>query len=97
MAVFIADSAYMLSFFLYGGSLLLLLDWGLGLVPGAAWNPARRLLFRICFPVLKWNSRLFQNSPSSLGLHSLWAAFVLAALGRYGVPWLVLLSYSLRG
>lgn len=97
MGFLIADAAYFFSALLDGLALLLAFDWLLKIMPGAGLNSARRFLFRACFPVLKWGGRLFFRGALSPETGGLWLAVLLAVVSRFGVPWLILLGYSLRG
>jgi hypothetical protein len=97
MATLIADFAYLLILFLDAIALLLILEWLSHLAPGAALNSIRRVLFQLCLPFLKWSNRFFSVQSPFFNSRGLLTALLLIAIGRYGVPWLILLSYSLRG
>ncbi|HEY5037475.1 MAG TPA: hypothetical protein VIJ93_00225, partial [bacterium] len=78
-------------------ALLLIVEWLSHLAPGAVLNPIRRVLFRLCLPFLKWSDHFFSVQSPFFNSRGLLTALLLIAIGRYGVPWLILLSYSLRG
>jgi len=90
-------AAYLLSAFLDLAALLLILEWLLHLVPGAGLNFARRGLFLATYPFLKWSDGFFSLKWGSFNSRGFFMAVLLLLLSRYGIPWLVLLSYSMRG
>ncbi len=59
---------------------LLALEWFVFYLPGAQWNWARRLLFRICYPMLARADRFLFGSK----LRGLLLALILMGIG-YGV------------
>ena len=97
MAFFLADAAYLLSVLLLLAVFILSAEWLVHALPGSALNPLRRLLFRACFPLLKWSESFLLVKWGNFHFRGLLLAVLLLMLERYGVPWLVLLSYSWRG
>jgi hypothetical protein len=97
MAYLAADLAYLLLLLCDLGAFLLILEWLVHLLPGAGLNPMRRVLFRISFPFLRWSDRYCVMKWGSFHSRGLLLAVFLVAIGRYGIPWLVLFSFSLRG
>ena len=97
MAYFIADLAYLLALLCDFGAFLLVLEWLVHLLPGAGLNPVRRALFQLSYPLLKWNERFLVPRWGSFNSRGLLTAFLLLVISRYGVPLIVLYSYSLRG
>jgi hypothetical protein len=77
-------------------ALLLVLEWLAHLFPGAWPNFARRALFNAVFPLLKWNEHFLSIKWGPFHSRGLLLAVFLLAVSYLGVPWLVLLSYSLR-
>lgn len=77
---------------------LLFLAYGfLQLMPGTFGNSARRYLFNTCYPWIRFAERIIPVRFGSVDLTAFLAAAVLLALCRFGVPWLVLFGYSLKG
>ncbi|HUO58607.1 MAG TPA: hypothetical protein VMV05_10575 [bacterium] len=76
---------------------LLLLEWLVHLLPGAGLNPLRRSLFLMLYPLLKFSDRFLSFKWPGGGTRGLLAALILVLISRYGLPWLVLFSFSLRG
>lgn len=97
MAYLIADLAYLLAVLCNLGTFLLVLEWLVHLIPGAGLNPIRRGLFRVSFPFLQWSDRYFAVKWGSFNSRGLILAVLFLIVGRYGVPWLVLFSFSSRG
>lgn len=97
MAYLIADIAYLLSLLCDLGAFLLIVEWIVHVLPGAWLNPVRRGLFEISFPVLKWSDRFLSFQLDSFNSRGLLTALLLLIISCYGVPWLVVFSYSLRG
>ncbi len=96
MAYLIADLAYFLAILCNLGTFLLMLEWLVHLLPGAGLNPIRRGLFRASFPFLQWCDRYFAVKWGSFNSRGLLLAFLFFVLGRYGVPCLILFSFSFR-
>jgi hypothetical protein len=97
MVNLIADLSYILAVALNLAALLLVLEWLVHFLPGAWLNFARKGFFNATFPLLKWNESFLSFEWGSFHSRGLLMAVLFVALSRYGVPWLVLLSYSLRG
>ena len=97
MAYLIADLAYLLAILCDLGAFLLVLEWLIHVLPGAGLNPIRRGLFRLSLPFLQWCDRCFIVKWGSFNSRGLILAALFLIVARYGVPWLVLLSFSLRG
>lgn len=92
----VADLAYVLTFLLYLGALVLVLEWFFHLLPGPAFNSIRRNLFVITNPFIKGSDPVFLWKIGPVGLRGLWMALLFWIIARFGIPWLVLLSYTLR-
>lgn len=88
--------AYLLTILLDLAALLLILEWLVHLLPGAGLNFARRGLFLATYPLLKWSDGFFSVRWGFFNSRGFFTAVLLSLLSRYGIPWLVLLSYSLR-
>ena len=97
IAYLIADLAYLLAVLCNLDALLLALEWLVHLLPGGSLNPIRRALFRLSYPWLKWNERYLAPQWGSFNSRGLLTAFLLLVVSRYGVPLIVVYSYSLRG
>jgi len=97
MAYFIADLAYLLVIGCYLLAFLLVLEWLFHELPGSGLNFARRALFRISLPWLKWCEQFFSLKVGSFNSRGLFMALLFLVISRYGLPWLILFSYSLRG
>ena len=93
----IADLAYLVALFCNLGALFLALEWLAHALPGAWLNPLRRNLFGITFPILKFSDRFLSFRLDSFDSRGLLAALLLLAIGHYGVPWLVMYGFSVRG
>ena len=76
---------------------LLVLEWLAHLMPGAGLNPIRRSLFLMLYPLLKLSDRFLSFKWPGGGTRGLFAALLLALISHYGLPWIVLFSFSLRG
>lgn len=96
MAYLISNLAYLLTLICGLGAFLLVLEWLVHTLPGAWLNPVRKGLFEISFPLLKWSDRFFSFRLDSFNARGLLTAIFLLAVGFCGVPWLVILSYSMR-
>ena len=97
MTYLISNLAYGLSLLCNLGAFLLIVEWLVHTLPGAWLNPLRRGLFGICFPLLKWSDRLLSFRLDSFNVRGLLTALFLLTLSFCGIPWLVVLGYSLRG
>ena len=97
MAYFISDLAYFLSFLCDLGALLLIVEWLVHALPGAWLNPVRKGFFELSFPLLQWSDRFLSFRLDSFNARGLLTALLLLAVGFCGIPWLVVLGYSLRG
>jgi hypothetical protein len=97
MAYFIADVAYVLAVLFNLGAFLLLLEWLVHLLPGAGLNPIRRGLFRISLPLLQWSDGCFAIKWGAFNSRGIFLAALILMVSRYGIPWLILFSFSLRG
>src|SRR5690242_11651391 len=97
MGHFIADMAYLLLVLFYLMAFVLLVEWLFHLLPGAWLNSVRRLLFRISFPMLKMGEACFPLRIGAVDLTALLMALTLLAICRYGIPWLILWGFSIRG
>lgn len=97
MGYLIADISYFLSFLCDLGAFLLILDWIVHVMPGAWLNRVRRGMFEVSFPLLKWSDRFLSFQLDSFNSRGLLTAILLLVVSCCGIPWLVVLSYSLRG
>jgi hypothetical protein len=97
LASLIADAAYLMSAGLCGMAWILILGWVLHFVPGWRLNRVRRFFFRFSRPLLQWGEAHYPLRFASLEATPILLAVLLLALCRYGVPWLVLLSFAIRG
>lgn len=97
MGYLISDLAYLVALFCNLGALLLVVEWLVHALPGAWLNPLRRGLFEISFPILKFSDRFLSFQMDSFNSRGLLAALLLLAIGHYGVPWLVVYGFSVRG
>jgi uncharacterized protein YggT (Ycf19 family) len=97
MGYLIADLAYLLAILCDLGAVLLIVEWLVHVLPGAWLNPIRRGLFKLCFPLLKLSDQFLPFRWDSFNARGLLTAFLLLAISRCGIPWLVVFSYSLRG
>src|SRR5579859_6600684 len=88
--------AYLLTALLDLAALLLILEWFFHLVPGAGLNFIRRTLFQATYPLIQFSDRFFSIRWGSFHSRGFFMALLLLLLSRYGIPWLVLLSYPLR-
>jgi hypothetical protein len=93
----IANAAALLGLLFQLTALVLFLDWAVHHLPGAAWNPLRRTLFRAVQPFLSWSGRSFSVQWGAFDSRGLFTAILLLAAARWGIPWLILLGHSLRG
>lgn len=96
MPTLVAITAYFLLGLCYFGALLLVLEWLVHSLPGAWLNFARRALFKISFPFLSWSDRYMAFETRTFRARGLLTAMLLIVIGKYGVPWLILVSFSLR-
>jgi hypothetical protein len=97
MAYMLADIAYLTAVLCNLAALLLLLEWLAHFLPGVGLNPIRRMLFLVTFPMIRFSDRFFPIKWGGFNSRGLLMALFLIMISRYGVPWLVLLSYSIRG
>ncbi len=97
MAYLLANLAYLLSLLSDLTAFLLIMEWLVHVLPGAWLNPVRRGLFEIIFPLLKFSDRFLSFRLDSFNARGLLTAVLLLAVNWFGIPWLVVFSYSLRG
>jgi hypothetical protein len=96
MAFLISDFAYLLTVLLDLTALLLILEWFFYFMPGAAFNGVRKIFFYLTYSLLGWSDRFFSVRLGLFNSRGLFTALLLWGVGYLGVPWLILLSYSLR-
>lgn len=96
MAAILSDFAYLLMVLLDLIALFLILEWIFYFLPGASLNGIRKVFFRTTYPLLGWSDRFFSIRLGLFNARGLFTALLLWGVGDFGVPWLVLLSYSLR-
>jgi hypothetical protein len=92
-----SDFAYLLTILLDLIGLVLILECLFYFVPGASLNRIRKALFYLTFPVLSWSDRFFSVRVGLFNSRGLLTALLLWSIIYLGMPWLILLSYSLRG
>lgn len=97
MAYLISNLAYVLAVICDLGALLLILEWLAHVLPWARLNPVRKRLFEFSFPLLKWSDRFLSFQMDSFNARGLLTAVLLLVISFCGLPWLVILSYSMRG
>jgi uncharacterized protein YggT (Ycf19 family) len=95
MGISLAYFAYALTFVLHVIAFVLLLEWIFRWLPGAALNSIRRILFQVSFPFLKVGE-VFGFRWGKFDASPLLMIVILLLLSRLWLPWLVLLSYTLR-
>ncbi len=96
MATTIAILAYLSLALCYLGALLLGLEWLAHSLPGAWLNFIRRSLFKLSFPLVAWSEEHLAFEIGAFRSRGLLLAVALVIVGRFGVPWLILASFSLR-
>jgi hypothetical protein len=97
LAMLIANLAYFLAIGLDLMALILILEWLFHLVPGWQLNNIRRFFFGLSLPLLKLGEAYFPLRIGSFDFTAFFMAVLLLAVSCFGIPWLVLLSFSLRG
>ena len=76
---------------------VLILEWLFYLMPGGQLNGIRKELFNITFPLLSWSERFFSVRWGGFNSRGLLTAALFWLVSYFGLPWLALYSYSLRG
>jgi uncharacterized protein YggT (Ycf19 family) len=89
--------AYGIGAWLFVVALLFLAHGLLQLVPGTFGNSARRYLFNTCYPWIRTAERILPVRFGNVDLTAFLAAAILLALCRFGIPWLVLFGFALKG
>jgi len=97
MASIFSNLIYVFSALLRFTVLVLVLEWIFFFLPAVKFNGIRRVLFKISSFLLSWTSDFFSIQYGAFRFRGLLFAFLLWMASFYGVPWLVLFSYSLRG
>ena len=97
MGFFITDMAYLLALLLNLAAFLLFAEWLVHSLPGAGLNGIRKLLFEASFPLLRWSDLFLSVTGRAFHSRGLLTGLLLLMIEHYAVPWLVILSYSLRG
>jgi len=92
-----SDFVYLLVVLLDLIGLILVLECFFYFVPIASLNWARKVFFYLTFPVLSWSDRFFSVRMGLFNSRGLLTALLLWSISYFGMPWLILLSYSLRG
>jgi hypothetical protein len=64
---------------------------------GSQWNGLRKALFNLTYPLLLWSENFFSLRLGRFNTRGLLTALMLLLVSYLGLPWLVILSYSLRG
>ena len=96
MGISLAYFTYTLTLVVHVIAFVLLLEWVFRWLPGAVFNSVRRILFQASFPFLKVGE-VFGVRWGKFDVGPLLMIVLLLLLSRLWLPWLVLLSYSLRG
>ncbi len=89
--------AFFLVLLCYGYSLILMMEWLIHALPGSFLNPIRRFFFYLGFPLLKIGRGWFSLQWHGFDSRGLGLAFALWMIGRFGVPWLVIWGFTLKG
>ena len=97
MGYLLAGTAYLLALLLNLAAFLLFAEWLVHSLPGAGMNGIRRFLFQAAFPLLKWSDDFLSVKSPLFNSRGLLTGFLLLIIDRCALPWLVILSYSLRG
>jgi len=97
LGYFIADTAYLLALLLDLAALGLLLEWALHYLPGGGLNSLRKVLFQAVFLLLKWSDTYLPVKWGAFSSRGLIMAALLLLIVHYGIPYLVWVSYFLRG
>jgi len=97
MTSIFSNFAYLLTVLLDLISFVLILEFVFYFVPSALLNKIRKALFRLTFPWLSWSDRFFSVRIGLFNSRGLFTALLLWGVSYLGVPWLIILSYSLRG
>jgi uncharacterized protein YggT (Ycf19 family) len=95
MGICLAYFTYALTLVIHVIALALMLEWIFRWLPGVVFNPVRRILFQVSFPFLKVGE-IFGLRWGKFDAGPLLMVVLLLLLSRLWLPWLVLLSYSLR-
>jgi hypothetical protein len=96
MGFLIRDLAYLLGLLCDLAAFLLVLEWAIHHLPGPGLNFLRRGLFNLLFPFLEWGEKIFPFQWNGFKVRGLLLAALFWVMGACGVPWLVLLGFSLR-
>ncbi len=89
--------ALLLTLFCNVYALVLMMDWLFHSLPGSFLNPVRKLFFYLTLPLLKPCRSWFSFQWNGFDSRGLGLAFILWMLGRFGIPWLCLWGFALRG
>ncbi|HET9868872.1 MAG TPA: hypothetical protein VFR02_00025 [bacterium] len=96
MGMLLDMTAYLLTLLLHLAALLVALDWLFHRLPGAGLHPLRRALFRLLFPLRRWGDSLGLRR-DNMDFTPVFLIALMLGVGRFGLPWLALLGFSLRG
>jgi hypothetical protein len=96
MTSILSDFAYFLTILLDLIGLILVLECLFYFVPIASLNGTRKVFFYLTFPLLSWSDRFFSVRMGLFNSRGLLTAILLWSISYLGMPWLILLSYSLR-
>lgn len=97
LGTLITSFGYLLTVTGYGAVGLLVLEWLAHYLPGAGWNPLRRVLFQALFPLLSFSQRYASFQWGGLDSRGLLPALGIWVVARHGVPWIVWAGFQLRG
>jgi hypothetical protein len=81
----------------YGYALILMMEWLVHALPGSSLNPFRRFFFYLGYPFLKIGRGWFSFQWNGFDSRGLGLSLALWMMGRFGVPWLVLWGFTLKG
>ncbi len=89
--------SFLMVFLCYGYALVMMLEWFSHALPGSFLNSIRRFSFYLCLPLFKVSRGWFSFQWHGFDSRGLGLAFALWIVGRFGVPWLVIWGFSLKG
>jgi len=89
--------SFLFVFFCYGFAIVLMMDWFFHALPGGLLNPLRRFFFYLGSSFLETSRGWFSFQWKGIDSRGLGLAFALWMVGRFGVPWLVIWCFTLKG
>jgi hypothetical protein len=97
MGMIISNTVCVLTALLDLTALVLVLECLSFNLSGSQWNGIRRGFFTLTYPLLSWSEKGFSIRLGNFNSRGLLMALLIFMVGYLGLPWLVILSYSLRG